>query len=128
MSDDQHEDVPAIPPRLHIAGSASGACDVALLKLAHAVVADVVRRHASVGGSFVIGIGAEPVHDDGAPALVFDWTALETALALLESGAAVAQTVRVPFSLAVLVSEALIRCRTIGGPCSTRFLRPGRLT
>jgi hypothetical protein len=96
VSDGQEDSPETVPPRLHIAGSASGASDVALLKLAHAVVADVVRRHASVGGSFVIGIGAEPVHDDGAPALVFDWTALETALALLKSGAAGAQTARGP--------------------------------
>lgn len=101
MTDDQHATVAAIvSPRLHIAGSASASCDVALLKLAHAVVGDVVRRHASVGGSFVVGVGAEPVHDDGAPALVFDWTVLETALVLIESGAAAAQTARGPLLVA----------------------------
>lgn len=101
VSDDHHDDAPAIvPPRLHIAGSASGDCDVALLNLAHAVVSDVVRRHASEGGSFVVGIGAEPVHDLGAPALVFDWTALDAAVAALESGAAPAQTARGPLLIA----------------------------
>jgi hypothetical protein len=107
VSDDQHEAPAIIPPRLHIAGSASGGCDVALLNLAHAVVADVVRRHASVRGSFVVGIGAEPVHDDGAPALVFDWTALETALVVMESGAAAAQTARGPLLVAGATQRGL---------------------
>lgn len=100
MSDDQHVDVPAIPPRLHVAGSASGDCEVALLNLAHAVVADVVRTHAASGGSFVVGIGAEPIHADGVISLIFDWTALETALAALEDGEAASQTVRGPLLIA----------------------------
>ncbi len=101
MSGDQQAGAPAIVlPRLHIAGSASGGCDVALLSLAHEVVSDVVRGYACDGGSFVVGIGAEPVHDDGTPALVFDWTTLETALAVVESGAAAARTARGPLVVA----------------------------
>lgn len=89
-----------ISPRLHIAGSASGSSDADLLGLAHGVVAEVVRRHASAGGSFVLGVGGEPAHDDGGLPLVFDWTALEAALASLESGEAVAQTARGPLVIA----------------------------
>jgi hypothetical protein len=102
MSDSsaKRDPIVRVPPRLHIAGSASAGCDVARLDLAHAVVADVVRRHAAQGGSFVLGIGGEPFHDDGAPALVFDWTTLETALAALESGAAASQAARGPLLIA----------------------------
>lgn len=89
-----------VPPRLHVAGSASSAADVGLLNLAHGFIEQVVRRHASHGGSFVLGIGGEPEHDEGAPAIIFDWTAIEAAYMVLQSGKASAQTARGPLIVA----------------------------
>jgi ATP nucleosidase Cap17-like, N-terminal len=96
-----------VAPRLHIAGSASRASDVALLNLAHAVIRDVVRKHAALGGSFVLGIGAEPSHDSGGPAIIFDWTALEAAYFALECGEASEQTVRGPLIIVAASQRGL---------------------
>lgn len=81
-------EVERMRPRLHIAGSASGDSEESLLAVAHELVADVVRRYAAAGGSFVLGIGAEPLHQNGTLPLVFDWTAFAAAEAAIRSGAA----------------------------------------
>jgi hypothetical protein len=48
----------------------------------------------------VLSVGGEPAHDDGAPPIIFDWTAIEAAYAALEGGDALPQTARGPLVVA----------------------------
>jgi hypothetical protein len=64
--------------RVHIAGSAAHNCDEGLLGRAHRYVAKLVELLASQGAGLIVGVGDEP-HGEAGLALIFDWTALETA-------------------------------------------------
>jgi hypothetical protein len=75
--------------RVQIAGSASGSTDPALIRYAHQLVAELVTEIMTAGGGIVVGIGREPRPDGArpdAPALTFDWTALEAAARYLNNG------------------------------------------
>ncbi|HEY0020836.1 MAG TPA: hypothetical protein VGC13_31335 [Longimicrobium sp.] len=74
--------------RVQIAGSASPETAVERLGYAHELVAAVVRGILRQGGGIVVGTGKEPRAVGaaaGAPALTFDWTALETAAECLRA-------------------------------------------
>lgn len=79
--------------RIHLAGSANAGTPDHLLCYAHDVVDKLVRRLATAGATFLVGIGKEPLarpHDPGSPAIIFDWTALAAAHDCLRNGAAAA--------------------------------------
>lgn len=67
--------------RIHIAGSANRATEPSLVCYAHDVVRELVTQAAAKGANFLSGIGYEPrIQDDEpqSPAIVFDWTIVET--------------------------------------------------
>ena len=77
--------------RIHIAGSASGDRDWALIRYAHELVSVLVRELATRGATFSVGIGGEEfVSDDDptAPAKFFDWTVLASLDEALANGLA----------------------------------------
>jgi hypothetical protein len=81
--------VPLFGRRVQIVGSASPKTDPTLIGYAHQVVRNLVKGVMAAGGGIVVGIGREPRPDGSgpdAPSLVFDWTALETAVECLKSG------------------------------------------
>lgn len=67
--------------RIHIAGSAGSNTPVDRLRYGHELIAQLVRALAGEGAVFGVGVGKEPHLDDDpqAPALVFDWTVMQTA-------------------------------------------------
>jgi hypothetical protein len=71
--------------RVHLSGSASAAAADALVCQAHELVQVLVPRILEMGGGIVVGAGKEPRGREGGPALIFDWTALEAAMAALAS-------------------------------------------
>lgn len=77
--------------RVQIAGSANKATNAEVIRYGHRLVAQVVRAVLVEGGGLVLSVGREPRADDSdesLPSLVFDWTALEAAAAVLRDGAA----------------------------------------
>jgi hypothetical protein len=77
--------------RVQIAGSASKGTEAATIRYAHRLVDHVVRGVLKLGGGLVLAAGREPRAIDGdssSPSLLFDWTALESALELLKQGVA----------------------------------------
>lgn len=72
--------------RVHIAGSASKKTDPALVRYGHQLVRNVVELVLERGGGIVAAVGREPRAVDGdesLPSLIFDWTVLETAAAIV---------------------------------------------
>lgn len=77
--------------RLQIAGSASKSTDAATIRYAHRLVDHIVRRVLKAGAGLVLAAGREPrviEGDNTTPSLLFDWTALESAVGLLKEGTA----------------------------------------
>src|ERR1700676_2125581 len=77
--------------RVQIAGSASKVTEAATIWYAHRLVNHVVRGVLKLGGGLVLAAGREPRAIDGdndSPSLLFDWTALESALNLIKEGVA----------------------------------------
>ena len=77
--------------RIQIAGSANKATNAEVIRYGHRLVAQVVRGVLVGGGGLVLAVGREPRandSDESLPSLVFDWTALEAAAAVLCDGAA----------------------------------------
>lgn len=73
--------------RIHIAGSAARDTDHELLSYAHELVRELVRSLGKEGATFALGVGGEPLADPGGenlPAVIFDWTALDTLHDLLD--------------------------------------------
>jgi hypothetical protein len=76
--------------RVQVAGSANKATNIEVIRYAHKLAAQVVRRILAEGGGLVLAVGREPRVSDGepsSPSLVFDWTALETAASVFRGGA-----------------------------------------
>jgi hypothetical protein len=66
--------------RVQVAGSASPNTDPSLVRYAHEIVGQLVRRIVSLGGGIVASVGKEPRPAGAsadAPSLIFDWSALE---------------------------------------------------
>jgi nucleoside 2-deoxyribosyltransferase len=84
----------AIPYRvfgeyIHLAGSASKLCDVGLILYAHDLMRRITTEILRSGGGLVLFAGKEPLQNSdmqGSPAIIFDWTALETADSLVTQG------------------------------------------
>jgi hypothetical protein len=77
---------PLFGRRVHIAGSANKATSDAKRCWAHGFVQNLTQRIMACGGGLVVGAGKEPVPPGcaaNAPALVFDWSALEAAAATM---------------------------------------------
>ncbi len=75
--------------RVQVAGSANKATNAEIIRYGHRLVAQVVRSVLVEGGGLVLAVGREPRAVDGdesLPSLVFDWTALEAAAAVLRAG------------------------------------------
>jgi TIR- and PNP-associating SLOG family len=88
MTGDPHQ---ILGRRVQIAGSASKRTEAATIRYAHRLVNHVVRGVLKLGGGLVLAAGREPRAidgDNGSPSLLFDWTALESALDLLKEGVA----------------------------------------
>jgi len=71
----------------HIAGSANAKIASELILYAHHVVSEITARIIESGGGLVLFAGKEPRQKDedpNSPALVFDWTALDTVSKVLE--------------------------------------------
>lgn len=67
--------------RIHIAGSSNRATEPSLVFYAHDLVRELVTQAAAKGANFLSGVGYEPrMQDDEpqSPAIVFDWTTIET--------------------------------------------------
>ena len=74
----------------HISGSASAKTATELIVYAHHLVSEIAARVVENGGGLVLFAGKEPRQnsaDRTSPALLFDWTALETAAKILNIGA-----------------------------------------
>jgi len=72
----------------HIAGSASAKTATELIMYAHDLVREISKRVAENGGGLVLFAGKEPRQNSGdqdSPALIFDWTAVETAERVLNA-------------------------------------------
>jgi hypothetical protein len=72
---------PLLGRRIQIAGSAAADADPVLTTYVHEVVRNLVRGIFVNGGGLVLAAGKEPFPEnppEGAPSLVFDWTALES--------------------------------------------------
>lgn len=83
------EALPLFGRRIQIAGSASGKTEPALIRYGHELVFNLVKDLMARGGGIMVGIGREPRADGAvpdAPSLLFDWTALESALECLKQG------------------------------------------
>jgi hypothetical protein len=77
--------------RLQIAGSASKSTEATTIRYAHRLVDHVVRGVLKEGGGLILAAGREPraiEGDNSSPSLLFDWTALESAVGALNEGAA----------------------------------------
>lgn len=87
-------DLAAVPDRvfgkyIHLAGSASRSRDAALIRYAHDLVRRITTEILRSGGGLVLFAGKEPVHEvgiSGSPAIIFDWTILETADSVVTQG------------------------------------------
>lgn len=76
--------------RMHVAGSANATTAPEIVGYGHRVVEQVVRSVLESGGGLVVGVGRELRPDGGgttAPSVLFDWTALQTAAAVVRTGA-----------------------------------------
>ncbi len=62
--------------RIHIAGSAASDADRDLLEGAHEFVSVLSERLIGAGAGLVLGVGDEPLGDEGLPC-TFDWTVLD---------------------------------------------------
>ena len=62
--------------RIHIAGSAARDTDRTLLKAAHEFVSELTQRLIGAGTGLVLGVGDEPIGEEGLPC-TFDWTVLD---------------------------------------------------
>ena len=74
----------------HISGSASAKTATGLIVYAHQLVTEIASRVVEHGGGLVLFAGNEPRQigaDQSSPALLFDWTALETAAKVLNTRA-----------------------------------------
>jgi hypothetical protein len=73
--------------RVHLTGSASPECDPDLLRWTHDTLRTFLTEHLRAGGSLIGQLGGEPYHPkaDNLPR-IFDWLAIETALAALRAG------------------------------------------
>lgn len=81
--------LPLFGRRVQISGSANPKTDPSLIAYAHDVVRGLVKGVMGAGGGIVVGLGREPRPEGaaaGAPSLLFDWTALETAAESIKSG------------------------------------------
>lgn len=79
--------------RIHLTGSADACTPDPLLRYAHGLVDNLVRTLASVGATFLVGVGKEPLarpEDGNSPAIIFDWTVLAAAHDCLRNGEATA--------------------------------------
>src|ERR1700676_2272806 len=75
--------------RVQIAGSASKVTEAATIRYAHRLVDHIVRGVLKEGGGLVLAVGREPRVVEGentTPSLLFDWTALESAVGQLNEG------------------------------------------
>lgn len=66
--------------RVHLAGSASQACDEGILRVAHLFIESIVDSILKRGGGLVLGVADEPRANCDYPC-IFDWTALEAVAA-----------------------------------------------
>ncbi len=65
--------------RIHIAGSASAACDLAKLNYAHTLVAALSRAFLQRNAAVCAQVGKEPLHKlDAKTSIIFDWTVIQT--------------------------------------------------
>jgi nucleoside 2-deoxyribosyltransferase len=74
---------------IHLAGSASKLRDAALIRYAHDLVRRITTEILRSGGGLVLFAGNEPVQASGipdSPAIIFDWTILETAESFITQG------------------------------------------
>ena len=72
----------------HIAGSASAKTGTELIMYAHDLVSEISKHVMENGGGLVLFAGKEPLQSSGdqsSPALIFDWTALETAAKIISA-------------------------------------------
>jgi hypothetical protein len=77
--------------RIHIAGSATKDTSPNLLKYAHELSFELVKKLAAEGATFIIGVGNEPLSEPNTPAslpIIFDWTALAAVRECLQAGIA----------------------------------------
>lgn len=114
--------------RVHIAGSATATVSLDLLGTAHDIVAEVVRGVLARGGGLVLAAGKEPRHDgatDGRGALVFDWTALEVAHAVISGGGATWNAADQPPILIVTSEKAERDIPTARKPLWKELVRSG---
>jgi hypothetical protein len=77
----------------HISGSASAKTATELIVYTHQLVSEIAARVVEHGGGLMLFAGKEPRQnssDRTSPALLFDWTAMETAAKILKIGALVA--------------------------------------
>jgi hypothetical protein len=79
----------------HIAGSANAKTASDLILYAHHLVSEMTARIVESGGGLVLFAGKEPRQNDedpNSPALIFDWTALDTISKVLEKRSSVGLT------------------------------------
>lgn len=77
--------------RIHIAGSATKDTSPNLLKYAHELIFELVKKLAAEGATFIIGVGNEPLSEPNTPAslpIILDWTALTAVRECLQAGIA----------------------------------------
>lgn len=75
--------------RVHISGSASKDTSPTLLKYAHELIFELVKRLAAEGATFVVGVGKESLSNPDIPSslpIIFDWTVLAAVRESLETG------------------------------------------
>lgn len=75
--------------RIHVAGSANPGTPAELVAYAHQLVRSLVRGAIKEGATLVVQAGPEPrlaPTNVGSPAMLFDWTILDEAMACLRSG------------------------------------------
>ena len=77
--------------RIHIAGSASKDTSPNLLKYAHELIFELVKKLVAEGATFIVNVGKEPLSEPNTPAslpIIFDWTALAAVRECLQAGIA----------------------------------------
>jgi hypothetical protein len=74
---------------IHLAGSANKSRPASLIRYAHDLMRNITAEILRSGGGLVLFAGREPLQkqgDAGSPALIFDWTTLETVAASASHG------------------------------------------
>src|SRR5260370_6527327 len=74
---------------IHLAGSANRSRPADLIRYAHELMHDITIEILRNGGGLVLFAGKEPVQElgvTGSPALIFDWTILETVDSVARQG------------------------------------------